>query len=63
MIKADWQLWTFSSGKNIKVWAAASLWDNFKMELEELKEKMQKNLKEKRISDNSNTKYKVMNKL
>lgn len=57
MVKVGWQLWVVPSGKSIKVWVAASLWDipdpedgNFREEWEKLKkEKEEADLLAKKI--------------
>lgn len=63
MIKADWQLWAFCSGSSIKIWTAASLWGASKLEIEKLKDKMNKFLNDKKLHEENNIKAKVMSKL
>lgn len=61
-MKVDWQLWAFASGKNIKIWAAASLWDVSKLERDKLKDAVAKFKREKEAAENDNKKSKVMSK-
>jgi hypothetical protein len=38
MVKVDWHLWAFASGKNVKIWAAASVWSLARRENERLRD-------------------------
>ncbi len=60
MVKVDWQLWAFTSGKNIKIWAAASLWETTKQENSKLKDAVDRFQKEKEAAENATRNLKVL---